>query len=67
MKNLLLLLFSIIFLPLLASPKIAIFDEVGFPNASKRDAKFYSKVLGGKILRLNELSKQARAMNSLKK
>lgn len=57
MKNLLLLLFSIIFLPLLASPKIAIFDEVGFPNASKRDAKFYSKVLGGKILRLNELSK----------
>ena len=57
MKRLFLLLFFAIFLPLLAAPKIAIFDEAKFPNASKRDAQFYSKVLGGKILNLNELSK----------
>ena len=37
--------------------KIAIFDEPGFPNASKRDAAFYRNTVGGDILGLKDLSR----------
>ena len=57
MKKILLYLAGILAFSLIGAPEIAVFDEPGFPNASKRDAAFYSKVLGAKILRLNELSK----------
>ena len=57
MKKFLLFLTGILLFSLAGAPKIAVFDEPGFPNASKRNAQFYSKVLGGKILRLKELSK----------
>lgn len=39
------------------APKIAIFDEPGFPNASKRDAAFYRNTVGGDILGLKDLSR----------
>ncbi len=42
---------------LAAAPRIAIFDEPGFPNASKRDAEFYRRAAGGTILRLDELGR----------
>ena len=57
MKKFLLFLTGIFLFSLAGAPKIAVFDEPGFPNASKRSAEFDSKVLGGKILRLKELSK----------
>ncbi|MBQ6473712.1 MAG: beta-galactosidase trimerization domain-containing protein [Victivallales bacterium] len=37
------------------APKIAIFDEPGFPNASTRDAAFYRKAVGGDVLGLKDM------------
>ena len=57
MKKIFTVLSCAVLLSLCAAPRIAVFDEPGFPNASKRDAEFYRKALGGTVLRLNELSK----------
>ena len=57
MKKIFISLFCTLLLSLSAAPRVAVFDEPGFPNASKRDAGFYRKALDAKILRLNELDK----------
>ena len=57
MKKIFISLFCTLLLSLSAAPRVAVFDEPGFPNASKRDAGFYRKALNAKVLRLNELDK----------
>ena len=57
MKNLFLFLCLAAGGLLWSAPRVAVFDEPGFPNASKRDAAFYSRVLNGRILNLKDLGK----------
>ncbi|MFA6929215.1 MAG: hypothetical protein WCT05_02730 [Lentisphaeria bacterium] len=57
MSRLISALFAVLTSILAASPRIAVFAEPGFPNASKRDAGFYTDVLGGTGIILSELDK----------
>ena len=51
MKKIFVSLFCTLLLSLSAAPRIAVFDEPEFPNASKRNAEFYCKALNAKVLR----------------
>ena len=55
MKKILLFLFASCLFSAWSAPRVAVFDEPGFPNASKRNAEFYRKALNGKILNLAKL------------
>lgn len=57
MKRILALLLTSFTFGIIAAPRIAVFDEPGFPNASERSSEFYVEATGGTRVKLNELEK----------
>ena len=57
MKRTLSLLLTAFTFSIIAAPRIAVFDEPGFPNASERTPEFYIEATGGTKVKLNDLKK----------